>query len=143
MRALQTTESVALVVRRGDYLGILNTQGICTLDYYRAASAAMQARVGRFDTFVFSDDIPWCREHLGWLDRATFVANETPDRPEEHLRVMSLARHFILANSSFAWWGAWLSTHPAKLVFAPKKWMQCDDNLQDILPAVWIRLPPE
>jgi hypothetical protein len=138
---IERTESVGLVVRRGDYVGIPNTQGICTLQYYRNALRYLATKVSNMRVFVFSDDIQWCRENLAVSEPLEFVANETPDRPEEHLRVLSHCRHFVVANSSFAWWGAWLANRPDKIVVAPPKWMQRDKELGDLVPQSWIRLP--
>jgi hypothetical protein len=135
------SESVGLVVRRGDYVKFPDTQGICTLDYYKRALETLAARVPNARVFVFSDDIPWCRTNLDVLPpHSTFVPNDTPDAPEEHLRLLSHCRHFILANSTFAWWGAWLSRHPGKVIIAPSKWMQAADRYADILPPQWLRV---
>ncbi len=134
------SEAVGVVVRRGDYVGIPNTQGLCTPEFYRRALEAVTARVPTRRVFVFSDDIPWCREHLHLDASETFVPNDTPDAPEEHLRVLSHCRHFILANSTFAWWGAWLSPHPGKLVVGPSRWMQDSEPWADILPETWMRV---
>lgn len=138
---IEACESVGLVVRRGDYLNIPNTQGICTLEYYRRAIEVITAKAPGRRVFVFSDDIQWCKENLAFEAEAVFVPNETPERPEEHLRILSKCRHFILANSSYAWWGAWLSPYRDKVVIGPAKWMQKAAQLGDLLPAQWLRIP--
>jgi hypothetical protein len=136
------SESVGVVVRRGDYVGIPETQGICTSSYYERALSTLAALVPNGRVFVFSDDIPWCRENLDVVPPdSIFVANEIPAAPEEHLRLLSRCRHFILANSTFAWWGAWLSLNPNKVVIGPSKWMQAGDRFVDILPSRWLRVP--
>jgi len=137
---IDSCDSVGLVVRRGDYLGIANTQGICTLDYYRMALEHVTKLLPNRRVFVFSDDIPWCREHLAWESSTVFVPNETLDCPEEHLRILSRCRHFIVANSSFAWWGAWLGTSAEKLVLAPPVWMRQARGFEDMIPSSWIRI---
>jgi hypothetical protein len=54
---------------------------------------------------------------------------------------MTLCKHFIIPNSSFAWWAAWLNTNPGKIVVAPKKWFNNGPtDTQDILPEGWIKL---
>lgn len=140
LRQIVGSESVAVVVRRGDYLGIPNTQGICTRDYYQRALALITERFRHRRLFVFSDDIPWCRQHLADLG-ATFVESLTPSEPEQALRILSHCRHFVLANSTFAWWGAWLSSHPDKVVVGPSRWMQDAEPCADVLPRGWYRIP--
>lgn len=54
---------------------------------------------------------------------------------------MSLCRHHIIANSSFSWWGAWLSGHKGKIVIAPQKWFNQDEIVtSDLLSEKWLRL---
>lgn len=137
---IEGSEAVGVVVRRGDYVGIPNTQGLCTPTYYRRALEAVTARVPTRRVFVFSDDIPWCREHLCLDSGETFVPNVLPEAPEESLRLLSHCRHFIIANSTFAWWGAWLSPHPGKLVVGPSRWMQDSEPWADILPEHWMHV---
>jgi len=71
----------------------------------------------------------------------SYIEHNGPEKAYEDLRLMSLCRHHIIANSSFSWWGAWLSAHPGKIVIAPKKWFNLDDiNTDDLLPEGWLRL---
>ncbi len=54
---------------------------------------------------------------------------------------MSLCKHHIIANSSFSWWGAWLSAHRNKVVVAPAKWFNnATVNTEDLVPREWLRI---
>jgi len=71
----------------------------------------------------------------------TYVGHNPSDKNYEDLRLMSLCNHFIIANSSFSWWGAWLSRNKSKIVIAPSKWFQkIKYNDSDRLPKEWIRI---
>jgi hypothetical protein len=87
---------------------------------------------------VFSDDISWARDNLKLDYPTTFVDHNSADKHYLDLYLMSLCKHHIIANSSFSWWGAWLSTYPDKMVFAPARWFnQPDITLYDLLPESW------
>ncbi len=59
----------------------------------------------------------------------------------ETLIIMSTCKHFVLANSSFSWWGAWLSNNPSKLVICPKQWFgDSTIDTSDLIPPEWIRI---
>ena len=54
---------------------------------------------------------------------------------------MSQCKHFVVANSTFSWWGAWLGNHQDKLVVRPEPWNEQEPILSDFLPSEWIGLP--
>ena len=54
---------------------------------------------------------------------------------------MTQFKNFIIPNSTFAWWGAWLSKKNNKTVIAPKKWSGIDPESEIDTPLdEWIRI---
>ncbi|WP_295916124.1 alpha-1,2-fucosyltransferase [Anaerovibrio lipolyticus] len=130
---------VALHIRRGDY--IATDFDVCGLDYYQKAIKYITEKVGDIQLFVFSNDIPWAKENLKTDQEINFVDNNTEENGYEDMRLMSLCRHHIIANSSFSWWGAWLGTAEDKIVVAPKKWMANEQSgHEDVVPSEWIKI---
>jgi len=139
--AIRGCPSVSLHVRRGDYVRDFHVKGLRgwdSMDYYADAIALLREREPELRLFVFSDDIPWVRENLAADCPATYVDNNTAETSHEDLRLMSLCRHNIIANSSFSWWGAWLNRNPDKLVVAPRRWLNDGrDVAGDLIPDGW------
>ena len=141
---IMRTESVSIHVRRGDYISDSTTNsihGVCSLEYYRSAVKMMEQKVKRPFYFVFSDDPRWAEDNLASVCPATFVSHHMPDKPYEDMRLMTLCKHHIIANSSFSWWGAWLSLNSDKVVIAPTHWFRDETvSTRDLIPRQWIRL---
>jgi hypothetical protein len=139
---LQSTSSIAIHVRRGDYTHDKLFHDICDLNYYRQAISRMQQAVGGNLFCIFSDDLRWCRERIAPLleDKLIFYVDwNRGDRSVQDIHLMSLCHHNIIANSSFSWWGAWLNQNPDKIVIAPEKWMHIKGT-QSPVPNDWIRI---
>jgi hypothetical protein len=135
--------SVSLHVRRGDYASnpkTSATHGLCSLDYYQAAIRHIAERVQQPRFFVFSDDIPWVQANLKIGFPRVHVQHNRGADSHNDMRLMSLCRHHIIANSSFSWWGAWLNPHGEKIVVAPKKWFANETDVRDLFPAGWVTL---
>lgn len=141
---IRSETAVSLHVRRGDYItdtSIHAVHGTCSLDYYRSSIGLMASRVERPYFFIFSDDPEWAKAHLTLSHPVTYVTNNGTDRAYEDMRLMSLCKHHIIANSSFSWWGAWLSAAPDKMVIAPARWFKSGEhNTKDLIPIAWVRL---
>lgn len=119
---IQDCEAVAIHVRRGDYLTYTDF-GILGASYYRRAVAAIRERIRAPQFFVFSDNVAEARDLMSGIADCHFVELEPSASPAHDLSLMAECRHYINANSTFSWWGAWLSTCKDKLVFVPDKWL--------------------
>jgi hypothetical protein len=102
---LDLPEKTAVHVRRGDYLDIPQLLPVPTEAYFRAALGML----AETNVVVFSDDIPWCREHLSWANPVVFMEGDTD---YEDLFLMAKCDHHVISNSTFSWWGAFLSGNP-------------------------------
>ena len=129
---------IALHVRRGDYIKNAENHFNLPIEYYDAA-------LGKFDddrnVIVFSDDPLWCHDEGIFVDDR-FIISENEDNRVD-LCLMSLCDDFIIANSSYSWWGAWLSANKDKTVIAPAQWFgktgyTKDHNTKDLIPNDWI-----
>lgn len=144
---LQQPNSICLHVRRGDYISIKNNAdviGFVGLDYYRRGVEYFCGAIRNPRFFVFSDEVDWCKEHLAWLgSNTTFVSDILSKYSRSYpveLHVMTKARKFIIANSTFGWWAAWLAGAEAKVV-APMNWFRAPDlSADDLIPSSWIKL---
>jgi len=148
MERIDSTTSVALHVRRGDYASLASAasfHGTLPLSYYKSAVDRVRERIYAPRFFVFSDDPDWCHSNLELDDKATFVVHNSGADAWQDLILMSRCRHHVIANSSFSWWGAWLADQrwadPQRLVVAPAHWFrglaQTDQNLGDRFPPHW------
>ena len=90
--------------------------------------------------YIFSDDITWARENLKIGFPCVYIDHNQGLENYNDMRLMSLCKHHIIANSSFSWWGAWLNPNPGKIVIAPKKWFANEIKSDDLIPANWIAL---
>jgi hypothetical protein len=141
---INSTESVNLHIRRGDYVSNPTTNeahGICSLDYYRDALGKLTETVESPHLFIFSDDPEWVRNNVHFPYPSTLVEINGPEKDYEDIRLMSLCNHHIIANSSFSWWGAWLCKYTDKQIYAPRHWFNTyDKDTKDLIPENWHRI---
>jgi hypothetical protein len=142
--AIADCVSVAVHVRRGDYVESATTSrfhGTCSPGYYLAAEERLLQQLRDLRLFVFSDDPDWAERNLQFVSPVTYFRHNGPERDYEDLRLMSLCRHHIIANSTFSWWGAWLCRNPDKIVIAPQNWFrEATHSTRDLIPDNWIRM---
>lgn len=144
-KKIQSVNAICVNVRRGDYVdnpNIRKFHGVCSLDYYQRSEKIIDSKINKPYFFIFSDDIKWCMKNLRFNRRFTFVTHDYAGKKFGHyLYLMTLCKHYIIANSSFVWWATWLNHNKDKIVISPKKWFRDESiNTKDLIPAKWIRI---
>lgn len=143
---INSSNAVSLHVRRGNYVTeeVFNSyHGTSSLEYYSSAVEFIKERIENPVYYIFSNDIPWSKEHLTFEGEKVFVDINDDKRDYEDLRLMSHCKHNIIANSTFSWWGAWLNENPEKIVIAPQRWFANEEmqvQTQDLIPETWIKM---
>jgi hypothetical protein len=136
--------AVSLHVRRGDYVTNPQTNKThppCGPEYYATAVALLRQKLGDFHLYAFSDDPDWVERNLKFRVPMTVVRHNNSVEPHADLHLLTQCNHHIISNSSFSWWGAWLSPQAGKIVVAPRRWFRDPAlNTDDLIPAEWIRL---
>lgn len=108
---------VSLHIRRGDYLK-LTYHPITKIEYYKKAYEIM----GENKTYlIFSDDLGWSKSNLDFIKNKIFIS----ENEVNSLYLMTRCEEHIIANSTFSWWGAYLSNYTK--VIAPKIWLENKD----------------
>lgn len=144
LKNIEQSESVCLHIRRGDFVlpQYKNHLGVCPPEYYESAIKIITKQIKKPHFFIFSDDIPWVKENIKIEYPTTYIDHNGPHSDYEDLRLMSKCKYFIIANSSFSWWGAWLSQHREKIVVAPNK-LRKNKIWKDFIPESWIQIETE
>lgn len=133
--------AVSIHIRRGDYArsGVIEAvHGLLPLSYYMQALAWLNAKYDQLSYYVFSDDISWAKENLN-LEHAHFIGHNTGRDSWKDMALMTQCTHHIIANSSFSWWGAWLSQNNGA-VLAPAQWFNAQHvkfDIHDYVPDQW------
>ena len=123
---------VSVHIRRGDYLKYSDFHAIMGKDYY---DEAMSQFSDKHKFVFFSDDIEWCKQTFG--ENNVYIENQD-DVLDMYL--MSKIPNNIIANSSFSWWGAWLSELEDKRVITPPVWFGPKNQhltMTDLIPEEW------
>jgi hypothetical protein len=141
IQKMQDSESVAIHIRRGDYINIKANSmlfEVCDVNYYNLAIKEVIKGCDNPLFFIFTQDKLWARENFKG-ENVFFVGDNSAI---DDMLLMSHCKHNIIANSTFSWWGAWLNKNPNKIIIAPKKWYKGNMNNHTInlLPKNWIRV---
>lgn len=143
LKSMAGEESICVHIRRGDYVSnaaAAGLHGVCSDDYYQRAITVAAKGLSLPRCYVFSDDVDWVRRNFRVPLPMVVVDISGPEQAHVDLWLMAACKHFVIANSSLSWWGAWLGAAPDKRVIAPVKWfIDISRNTQDLLPSTWLR----
>ena len=113
LNQIHNTKSLSVHIRRGDYvkLGFSNSPD----DYYRYTKTFVDHIHGKWNLFIFSDDIEWCKQNhnaMGFhqFDNVTYVEGNVNGKNYIDLQLMSECKAMIITNSSFCFLAGLLNT---------------------------------
>ncbi len=138
--AAETEMPLIIHCRFGDYL-LENDFGLPSKEYYRAAITSFLDNGICKCIWVFSDDLIRAKEKLDFnfgLPIRWIGAVDNSD--VSTLQAMRLGRGFVIANSTFSWWAAYLSMSPNADVVAPNPWFMGMEDPVNLIPPTWRQL---
>lgn len=137
---MKNCNSVAVHIRRGDYLGLSRYVNLAQTNYYKNATEYINKTVENPVFYVFSDDVQWCKANMEFPGKTVYVDFNKGDKSYQDMYLMSSAKNIILANSSFSWWAGYLGEHD--MVIRPSKyktvWTKENDEL--LYPKNWVKM---
>lgn len=142
---IRKTNAVALHVRSFGNPTTFLAENV-SRDYYTRSIKLMEQSIESPHYFVFSNDMDRAQRMVDLKqDKATFVLHDSmDDTGYADLWLMTLCRHFITANSTFSWWGAWLAESSNKIVICPNPIENGISNwaalFSETLPSGWMKV---
>lgn len=125
---IQNTNSVMLNIRRADFLNN-DFHGTYGKEYILKGIDNLTKKFTDLNFFIFSDDIEWCENNLNDIPNSTIVTHtHKGNKFYNYFLLMCECKHFIIPNSTFAWWAAYLSKHKNKKVLYPEIWLKAFDS---------------
>lgn len=129
-------ETICIHIRRGDYVGNKSYYQLPITYYIDSLLSFPNWR--ECNILFLSDDIEYCKVHFECLPNAYFSVGKTD---VEDLALASLCDHFILCNSSFSWWAAWLGEKPhSRIVHSGHLYAGrlAGNDIKDYYPPRWM-----
>jgi hypothetical protein len=127
-------------IRLGDYRKEKSI-GLLSMNYYASAVEKIWDSTLFKKIWLFSDEPAEAEELLNSISERPYrVIPENEITPAEALEVMRYGRGYVIANSTYSWWGAFLSYTLSPPVIAPNPWFQNMPEPLNIIPERWSRL---
>ena len=138
----KTTKSsmkkIVVHFRFGDYL---YTKGYAALNinYYKKAINYLKKKLGNYKIIAFSDDLKKLKKETKNIN----IDHYFDDKKMNVKKIFSFmlsGDHYIIANSTFSWWAAYLSENKNKIIISPKKWFPTRNFTPDLIPVDWLTI---
>ena len=142
---IENNDSVSLHVRRGDYLTSKGAREVfCSPfddGFYERAVEYIERKLDDPVFYLFSDEPDWVKDNLIINHKTVVIDINKAENSYWDMKLMSLCKHNIIANSTFSWWAAWLNENSNKIVIAPKAWSYDKAfSHDDLIPKEWVIL---
>jgi hypothetical protein len=124
-------------VRLGDYRNEKDF-GLLSKEYYRQALEILNLSCDFSNVWVFSDEIIEAQKLIGDISTLpTRYIEDVGGSTAESLELMRHGHGYIIGNSTFSWWGAFLSYRQNIKVIAPSPWFKSAPTPKELYPVEW------
>ena len=129
-------------VRLGDYLAEKKF-GILPKSYFHEAIETFVEKNSAIKIWVFSDDVEMAKSYFdSEMQEAIRWIPEIDTSPVNTLELMRHGSGYVISNSTFSWWGAFLSYDRKARVIAPYPWFAHMESPTDLIPPTWEKINP-
>lgn len=109
--------TILISIRRGDFVNHKDYFQL-PIHYYLNSLATFFPNWESCNLVILSDDINYCKYHFSFLENAFF--GDGLNEPEQ-LCLGAMCNDFIISNSTFSWWTAWLGEKKDSKIIRPLK----------------------
>lgn len=115
----ESNHCIALSMRLGSDYTSSSVLNVCKPDFFIKSLDVLLSKNNLAQIFVFSDEVQKAKEILKAYNQVIYIEGM---KDYQSLRLMSLCNDFVISNSSFSWWGAYLSLYSKKKIIVPDVW---------------------
>ena len=140
-KVLKNKKFLAVHLRFGDY-SQESKFGIPTKEYFRKAIAQHFLNFNYDEVLIFTNEKIKAMEYLSEFKEMNFrlIDEDAGLTPSENLELMRLASGYVISNSTFSWWGAFLSHTHHPLIICPEPWFSGYKEPRNLIPSEWVRI---
>lgn len=144
-----TNDTCAIHFRLGDYTHLQDYHPLLNVDYYISALTNLceTKNISRVLYFCQEQDNEIVEKHIETIQskfmHIVFIKTNDNICDWKQMILMTLCNHHIIANSTFSWWGAYLSSHSHKKVLYPSIWFGNKlkhNHTEDLFPCEWEKI---
>lgn len=138
-----TPQDVAIHIRRGDFVSKDGSSTYHTFhhDHYLSGLARIERERHINNVYIFSDDFSAIKSEIEAISDKYRVLLVQGYSVLQDICLLSHFNNYVLANSTFSWWGAYLSKFKEEAyVVVPKQPLIRHTEQDDYYPQHWIKI---
>lgn len=142
LKLAEHSRPIIVHIRLGDYLLEPNF-GILPPSYFLEGISRLQEKLPNNPIWVFSDDVGQAKKYFQGeaLGEIIWISDVDGD-PVSTLELMKHGSGYVISNSTYSWWAAFLRSDPEARVVAPSPWFKVGGTPDSLLPDSWVLLNP-
>jgi hypothetical protein len=129
LEEIKSCNAVAISMRLGDDYINSPSLNVCKEDFYYRGMDYIYNQNKDVVFYIFSDSIELAKKHYKFKYPVRYIEGF---KDYESLRLLYSCKHFVISNSSFSWWGAYLAEGSNKIIVAPNRWYNDTKEKPDI-----------